>query len=302
MVRIKIQGAFRALGLLDTETETDTETSEESVGSATPSSQLPETPATDEALTAKKLDNFENRTKDNASNTREVANLGDATMASVKMSTATMESSVRPENPPSILDNLPISDEASEVSNEDPMMTKNKWLKYKQRRRDGKARAQSGNDNTSGSSHPHSHNSTSTVTAGSVSVTSSAGVPLSPSQAAHANSTTAVMSTPTDQEKVATQLNDLKPGDKVTNSTRPISGDGVPANPSKAMRVEPKKSNKKKKSTISGTGSSSTSTSIILPATKSRFGFDGYRDQLKCRKHGCDKLTNCYDGDTLHCP
>jgi hypothetical protein len=302
MVRIKIQGALRALGLYDTETETDTENSEESVGSATPSSHLPETPAIDDTLTAEELDNFEDRTKDHASISGEVANLGDATMASAKMSTATMESSVRPEHPPSILDNLSISDEASEVSNEDPMMTENKRLKYKQRRRDGKARAQSGNENTSGSSQPHSHNSTSTVTAGSVSATSSAGVPLSPSQATLANSTTAVMSTPTDQEKVATQLNDLKVGDKVSNSTSSISDDGVPPNLSKVTRVEPKKSKKKKKSTISGTGSSSTSTSIIVPATKPRFGFDDYHDQLKCRKHGCDKLTNCYDGDTLHCP
>jgi hypothetical protein len=221
-------------------------------------------------------------------------------MTSDKMSKATMESSVHPENTPSILDNLPTSDEVSEVGNEDPMMTKNKRLKYKQRRRDWKARAQSGNNKTSGSSQPHSRNSTSTVAAGSVGATSGDGVLLSPFQAANANSTTAVMSIPTDQENVATQLNDLKVGDKVSDPTGLISGDGVPPNPSKATRVEPKSD--KKKTTISGTGFSSTSTSIIVPATKPRFGFDDNRDQLKCRKHGCDKLTNCYDGDSVHCP
>ena len=35
---------------------------------------------------------------------------------------------------------------------------------------------------------------------------------------------------------------------------------------------------------------------------KHRFGFDEYRDELKCRKHECGKLTNCYDGSTVICP
>lgn len=35
---------------------------------------------------------------------------------------------------------------------------------------------------------------------------------------------------------------------------------------------------------------------------KHPFGFDEYRDELKCRKPECGKLTNCYDGSTVICP
>jgi hypothetical protein len=50
---------------------------------------------------------------------------------------------------------------------------------------------------------------------------------------------------------------------------------------------------------------------IVAPAStprkvqlflKTPFGFDEHREELKCRKSECGKLTNCYDGSTVICP
>ena len=82
----------------------------------------------------------------------------------------------------------------------------------------------------------------------------------------------------------------------------------------KATATQKKSKNNQKKSTSSGcakflsatssstVSSSTTSDRTILPAPKPRFGFDECRNELKCRNHGCSKLTNCYDDSTVICP
>lgn len=72
-----------------------------------------------------------------------------------------------------------------------------------------------------------------------------------------------------------------------------------------------KRPKKKPKAATADMTSSSASDSTVTPTadsskvsmiSKPRFGFDDYHEELRCQKHGCGKLTNCYDGLTVICP
>lgn len=77
-----------------------------------------------------------------------------------------------------------------------------------------------------------------------------------------------------------------------------------------AKKKRPRKKQKKNVTTAVVTSSPASDTTVTATADstkvslvlKPRFGFDDYRDELKCRRHGCAKLTNCYDGSTVICP
>jgi hypothetical protein len=85
------------------------------------------------------------------------------------------------------------------------------------------------------------------------------------------------------------------------------------ATPAKKKKRNKKNKNKKKKKkpAIHTMGLSSSDGTVPAPKTPnrtanlvltSRFGFDEFRDELKCRRSGCGKLTNCHDGSTVICP
>lgn len=263
MVRIKIQGALWALELVDTDSDTDTETSEESVGSATQSSRRPELPTVN---------------KPSNPDIKDFEKLECITMASTEMTEGTMESAVHPEVPSSVLKNSPTSDEVFKASNEDTTITKNKHLTRKQCKRDEKVAAQSGSDETSASSQSQSE-----------------------------QPSTVAMPNLTHQKDAVPRLGDLKVSDGVPESDGTITpGESVNLRTSDTTRTKSKKNKSKKKKPAkagtAGTIFSPAFSSADVRAPKPRFGFDDYSNHLKCRRHECGKFTNCYDGDTVHCP
>ena len=100
--------------------------------------------------------------------------------------------------------------------------------------------------------------------------------------------------------------------EKGKQSTEEHEAELAKAAKNKKKRNNKKKNkNKKKEPAIHTIGLSSSDGTVPAPATPdrtanlvltSRFGFDEFRDELKCRRSGCGKLTNCHDGSTVICP